>query len=316
MRKLYLLMLSLSLLTFERASAQDPQFTQFYANPLYLNPAFAGSNICPRININYRNEWPGISGTFVTTSASFDRLVYKIKSGIGIMAMSDNAGQGTLKTTSISGVYSYQVRIKKDFAINFGLQATYGEKSIDWTKLNFGDQIDERRGFVRNTKEVQGLSKKSYVDLSAGIVAFSKRFYGGFAAHHLNTPDEGLIGQSKLPMKLTAHAGAIIQVGDKQAETTISPNIIYQKQQDFQQLNLGVYLTKGILVGGLWYRNSDAFIILVGIQKGAFKIGYSYDLTVSKLTSASAGSHELSLGIQLNCKKPKPKYRPELCPSF
>jgi type IX secretion system PorP/SprF family membrane protein len=309
-------MLSLSLLTFERASAQDPQFTQFYANPLYLNPAFAGSNICPRININYRNEWPGISGTFVTTSASFDRLVYKIKSGIGIMAMSDNAGQGTLKTTSISGVYSYQVRIKKDFAINFGLQATYGEKSIDWTKLNFGDQIDERRGFVRNTKEVQGLSKKSYVDLSAGIVAFSKRFYGGFAAHHLNTPDEGLIGQSKLPMKLTAHAGAIIQVGDKQAETTISPNIIYQKQQDFQQLNLGVYLTKGILVGGLWYRNSDAFIILVGIQKGAFKIGYSYDLTVSKLTSASAGSHELSLGIQLNCKKPKPKYRPELCPSF
>jgi len=24
------------------ASAQDPQFTQFYANPIYLNPAFAG----------------------------------------------------------------------------------------------------------------------------------------------------------------------------------------------------------------------------------------------------------------------------------
>jgi type IX secretion system PorP/SprF family membrane protein len=316
MRKLYLLMLSLSLLTFNRARAQDPQFTQFYANPLYLNPAFAGSNICPRININYRNQWPGISGTFITTCASFDRLVYKIKSGIGVMMMNDKAGQGTLRTTNVSGIYSYQVRIRKDFAVNFGLQATYGEKAIDWSKLNFGDQIDERRGFVKETKEVQGFSKKSYVDLSAGFVAFTKRFYAGFAAHHLNTPDEGLIGQSKLPMKLTAHAGAIIQVGDKQAETTVSPNILYQKQQDFQQLNLGVYFTKGILVGGLWYRNSDAFILLIGIQKGAFKIGYSYDLTVSKLTNASAGSHELSLGLQLNCKKPKPKYRPGLCPSF
>ncbi len=46
--------------------AQDPEFTQFYANPLYLNPAFAGTARCPRICLNYRNQWPGITGTFVT----------------------------------------------------------------------------------------------------------------------------------------------------------------------------------------------------------------------------------------------------------
>jgi type IX secretion system PorP/SprF family membrane protein len=232
------------------------------------------------------------------------------------LVTNDRAGEGTLKTTNASGIYSYQVRVRREFAINFGLQATYGEKSIDWNKLTFGDQIDSRRGFVRNTGEVQGVSKKSYVDLSAGAVAFTKKFFIGFAAHHLNQPDEGLIGQSKLPMKLTAHAGAIIPVGSKEAETSVSPNILYQKQQDFQQLNLGVYVTKGSLVGGLWYRNVDAFILLVGLQKGAFKIGYSYDITVSKLTNASAGSHELSLGIQLYCKKPKPRYRPGVCPSF
>lgn len=316
MKKLYILMLSLSLLALKTAKAQDPEFTQFYANPLYLNPAFAGSNICPRICINYRNEWPGISGTYITTSASFDRFVYKIKSGIGVLVTNDRAGQGTLKTTNASGIYSYQLRVRREFAINFGLQATYGEKSIDWSKLNFGDQIDERRGFVRNTNEIQGMSKKSFVDLSAGAIAFTKRFFIGFAAHHLNTPDEGLIGQSKLPMKFTGHAGAVIPIGSKESETTISPNILYQKQQDFQQLNLGVYFTKGALVGGLWYRNSDAFIVLVGFQKGVFKMGYSYDVTVSKLSTASAGSHELSLGIQLYCKKPKPKYRPGVCPSF
>ena len=160
------------------------------------------------------------------------------------------------------------------------------------------------------------MSKKSFVDFSAGAVMFTKRYFVGFAADHLTQPDEGLQGTSRLPVKYTAHAGAIIPVGSKESETSISPNILYQKQQDFQQINLGVYINKGAFVGGLWYRNSDAFIVLIGIQHGMFKVGYSYDVTVSGLTNASAGSHELSLGLQLNCKKPKPKYRPGSCPSF
>lgn len=318
MKKSYsLFLLMIGLLLIKPLKAQDAEFTQFYANPLYLNPAFAGSNICPRICINYRNQWPGIAGTYVTTSASFDRFVYKIKSGIGVLVTNDNAGQGTLKTTNVSGIYSYQWRPTRKISVNVGFKATYAQKTINWSKLTFGDQIDERRGFVYNTNEIPGKSRKSYVDFSAGAVVFSKIFFIGFAADHLTQPDESLLGGvSKLPMKFTGHAGAVIPVGDKKSETSISPNILYQKQQDFQQLNLGVYVTKGAMVGGLWYRNSDAFIVLIGVQKGMFKIGYSYDVTVSKLTNASAGSHELSLGLQFTCKKPKPKYRPGVCPSF
>lgn len=309
-------MLSISLLALNTAKAQDPQFTQFYANPLYLNPALAGSNICPRICINYRNQWPGISGTYVTTSASFDRYIFGIKSGIGVLVMNDAAGQGTLKTTNVSAIYSKQIQINRKLSINGGIRATYAQKSIDWSKLTFGDQINDERGFIYNTNETHGSTTKSYVDFSAGAVAFTKRLFIGFAADHLTQPDEGLIGTSKLPMKFTAHAGGVIPIGGKVADATISPNILYQKQQDFQQLNLGVYFTKGAIVGGLWYRNSDSFIVLIGIQKGMFKAGYSYDVTVSKLTNATAGSHELSLGLQFACKKPKPRYRPGICPSF
>jgi type IX secretion system PorP/SprF family membrane protein len=296
--------------------AQDPEFTQFYANPLYLNPALAGSNICPRVSINYRNQWPGISGTYVTTSASFDKFVYGIRSGIGVLVTNDRAANGTLNTFNASGIYSYQVPINRVLSINFGMQGTYGEKSLDWSKLTFGDQIDDKRGFIYNSNEMQQRTKRSYVDISAGAVAFTKRLFVGFAAHHLTQPDEGLIGYSKLPLKITAHAGATIPVGERNSGTTISPNILFQKQQDFQQLNLGVYFTKDALVGGLWYRNQDSFIVLLGIQKGIFKIGYSYDVTVSKLTNATAGSHEISLGLNFFCKKPKPKYRPGVCPSF
>ncbi|MCX6295148.1 MAG: type IX secretion system membrane protein PorP/SprF [Bacteroidetes bacterium] len=317
MKKIYaIILLSIGLITYKSAKAQDPEFTQFYANPLYLNPALAGSNICPRVCLNYRNQWPAISGTYVTTSASIDRYVFGIKSGIGFLVTNDNAGQGTLKTTNISAIYSKQIQINRNFSINAGLQATYGQKSIDWSKLTFGDMVDERRGFVYNTEETQHLSKRSFVDFSAGAVAFSKYVFIGFAAHHLTQPDEGLLGTSKLPVKFTGHAGATIPIGPKSNETSISPNILYQQQQDFQQLNLGVYVTKGALVGGFWYRNNDAIIVLIGVQHGVFKVGYSYDVTVSKLTNASAGSHEISIGMNFFCKKPKPKYRPSTCPSF
>lgn len=317
MKKSYLfIVLSLSMITYKTSRAQDPIFTQFYSNPLYLNPALAGSNICPRVSINYRNEWPGISGTYVTTSASFDRYLFGIKSGIGLLVTNDNAGRGTLKTSNVSAIYSKQVQINRNFSINAGLQATYGQKSIDWNKLTFGDMIDDRRGFVYNTEETHDRNQRSYVDFSAGVVAFSKYLFIGGAAHHLTQPNEGLLNDSKLPVKITAHAGGMIPVGAKSAETSVSPNIIYQQQQDFRQLNLGVYVTKGALVGGLWYRNNDAFIVLIGFTHGVFKAGYSYDVTVSKLTNASAGSHEISIGMNFTCKKPRPKYRPSTCPSF
>jgi len=314
MTKIYpIVMLSLSMIVYKNVKAQDPEFTQFYANPLYLNPALAGNNICPRVSINYRNQWPGISGTYVTTSASFDRFVYGIKSGIGVIVTNDRAGEGTINTTNVSGIYSYQLRIRRDLTMNFGLQATYGQKTLDWSKLTFGDMIEDKNGFIYNTNEVPNRAKKSFVDFSGGMMIFTKRFYGGFAAHHINQPDEGLLGPSKLPVKLTGHAGAMFKIGE---DASISPNILFQQQQDFQQMNLGVYIAKGALVGGLWYRNMDSFILLIGVQHGVFKLGYSYDVTVSKLTNVTAGSHELSLGLQFSCKKPKPRYRPISCPSF
>lgn len=296
--------------------AQDPEFTQFYANPLYLNPAFAGTARCPRVCFNYRNQWPGISGTFVTYSASYDQHIDDIGGGIGLIMTNDRAGQATINTTNISGIYSYQLNVSREFSIKMGLQATFMQKSVDWTKLNFGDMIDPRRGFIYNTNEVPGVTNKTNVDFSAGVLGYSRKYFFGFAVHHITEPDEGFLGTSKLPMKYTGHAGAVIPLGGKYSESSISPNILFQKQQDFQQLNLGIYITKGPIVGGVWYRNADSFILLVGFQQDLFKFGYSYDVTISKLTNATAGSHELSFQMQFQCKPKKKKFRTISCPSF
>jgi type IX secretion system PorP/SprF family membrane protein len=305
-----------SVFSSENLFAQDPEFTQFYANPLYLNPAFAGTARCPRICMNYRNQWPGISGTFVTYSASYDQHIDGISGGIGLLFWNDRAGQATLNTTNISGMYSYQLNITREFSMKVGLQATYAQKSVDWSKLNFGDMIDPRRGFIYNTNEVPGVTSKTNIDFSAGLLGYSKRYFFGAAVHHITEPDEGFLGPSKLPMKITGHAGAVIPLDGRHGNTSISPNVLYQKQQDFNQLNLGMYFNKGPIVAGLWYRNADSFIILLGFQQDLFKFGYSYDVTVSKLTNATAGSHELSFQMQFECKPKKKKFRTVSCPSF
>jgi type IX secretion system PorP/SprF family membrane protein len=297
------------------AYAQDLQFTQFYANPLYLNPAFAGSNYCPRICVNYRNQWPNLSGTYVSYSASYDRYVEALSGGLGILVTSDNQARGTLKTTTASLMYSYSMSVTRSFSIKAALQATYFQKSIDRSKLNFGDMIDARRGFVWNTNEVVPAQSKQNADFSAGVLGYSRHYFFGVAAGHITQPDEGLIGPSRLPLKLTVHGGAIIEL-EKGSESSISPNILFQQQQNFTQLNLGIYFVKEHFVAGLWYRNSDAFIVLLGIQYAHLKLGYSYDVTVSKLSSNTAGSHEISLQLQFECKKRRPRYRLLDCPSF
>jgi type IX secretion system PorP/SprF family membrane protein len=318
-KRFTLILLMLAGLGVSEAIAQDPNFTQFYANPLYLNPAFAGTARCPRICLNYRNQWPAISGTFVTMSTSYDQHVRALSGGIGVLVTNDRAGEGTLNTLNASFIYAYQLNISRGFALKFGAQATYVQKTLDWSKLTFGDMIDPRYGFVYNTLEQQPNLKKNFVDFSAGILGYGERFYFGAAVHHLTQPQQSFFeSNSRLPMKITGHAGAVIPLTRSRFQTpsTISPNILYQRQQAFQQLNIGVYFTRGPLVGGLWYRNRDSFIVLLGFQQNIFRFGYSYDVTVSKLTNATAGSHEFSLSLVFPCKKPARRFRTIDCPSF
>lgn len=312
--------------------AQDPEFTQFYANPLYLNPAFAGSSRCPRMVMNYRNQWPGIVRTYITYSASYDQHVDALAGGLGILVTQDAAGDGTINTTNASIIYSYYLPVTSTFSIKAGIQATYAQKSLDWDKLTFGDMITDNLGFSQVSQEVNRAQTRTNVDFSAGILGYTSNFFIGGAVHHLLEPDESLLqgDDSPLPMKFTAHTGAIIPIGNQSTkfkrrrrrnpntlpESSISPNILYRRQKDFQQLNLGLYVTKGPIVGGLWYRNEDAFIVLVGIQSTNFRFGYSYDVTVSKLSNATAGSHELSLTFQFNCRPKRKKFTPVSCPSF
>ncbi len=295
---------------------QDPNFSQFYANRLYLNPAFAGTAQCPRLTLNYRNQWPGIDNSFITYTASFDKQVDALNGGLGVQVLSDRAGEGVLQTTAAHFMYSYQLPVTRKFSIRTGFQASYVQKNIDISNLRFGDMIDARRGFVYQSQEQIQTDKVTYPDFSVGLLGFSETSYFGFSVHHLTQPDEGFIGSSELPMKITGHFGAVLPVGLRHEDMTWSPNLIYQSQGGASEVSVGLYVSKGPIVLGVWNRLNDSFIGMLGIQQDNFKIGYSYDMTTTLLSDKTSGSHEISFSYIFPCRPKKVKFQTISCPSF
>ena len=321
-KMVYALMIMIFLTSSTHVFSQDAEFTQFYANPLYLNPAFAGTHMAPRSTLNYRNQWPGIPGTFVTSSFSYDQQVSALHGGIGLMFVTDKMAS-SLQSSRISAMYAYQLKLTRKFSIRAGFEGAFWQKKLDWSVLTFGDMIDPIRGFVFQTGDSPAGNSVQGMDLSAGILGFSEKFYAGFAAHHLTQPDESLVSNNESPLytKYTAHMGFHIPVNKNGSllnddNITVSPNLLFRKQGDNQQINMGLYVQKGPYVGGIWYRYNDAAILLAGIEMGLVKIGYSYDLTVSSLSMATSGSHEISLQINFMAKEKKKTSGSISCPSF
>lgn len=319
------------LFTVTASFAQDVSFSQYYGNPLYLNPALAGSKICPRLTLNYRNQWPSIPATFVDYSVSYDQFIDAVSGGIGLVVINENQAAGTLNSTTVGAMYAFRVNLTKNLTMSAALQGSYIQTKLDWDKFVFGDQLvgGDLLGQLPPTAETPpDRLNLGMIDFSSGILfGYRERLYGGFAAHHMNQPDNSFYsnGDSKLAMKYTLHAGALIDVrqglqnGDVE-DLSISPNVMYQQQGEFHQLNVGVYLNFYPFVVGGWFRhnfeNPDAVIALIGFMQPKFKLGYSYDYTVSQLTNNTGGAHEISFTWQFDCGQKTFKQKAIKCPRF
>jgi len=320
------------------AEAQDPQFSQYYAAPLYLNPAFTGTTQDHRFIANYRNQWPNAARGFVTYAFSYDFDLYQYNSGIGFMATVDQAGTAGMKSSQLNFLYSYKWKISSKWVVSAGLNFGYAFRSVDMNKLVFGDQLqfDADGTTPSDDPALYNLNTTSYFDFNAGALVYNKNVWFGFSASHLNTPNRSLLNEESLiPMKTSFHGGVRIPlyVGPfkKDHISVLSPSFVYKRQGQFDQLDLGLHFLYDPVMIGLWYRgipiqqnakdniSQDAIVLVLGFQFERLEIGYSYDFTVSELGPASGGSHEIAikykLGIQMQAKsKKKEKFIP--CPTF
>ena len=296
---------------------QDPGYSQFFANPIYINPAFAGTTELPRLVVNYRNQWPQKGNSYSTYSLSYDWLAGTTKSGFGFQIYYDREPNNVINTSSATFSYSHHLQLGPETFTTLGLQGGIIYKQFDLNKLVFPSNIDQISGVISGTIPMDiSEDKKVYPDFSVGAVGQHRRFFWGTSVNHLTQPDESVFEgdhKGKVPMKVTVHAGARtreLHHGLLSREFTLSPNILYQQQGSFKQLNLGIYMIEKSLLFGGWFRNNldfrpNAIIFLLGLAREKFQFGYSFDYTLSELDNYNHGSHEISLTFFMGSKSDK-----------
>jgi type IX secretion system PorP/SprF family membrane protein len=308
------------LLSSGRLLAQDHVYTQFFNAPIYLNPALTGQFEGDlRMNLIYRNQWTSIPGNLSYTTASIDYNVPRFGGGVGLMFTRSSEGTAFLTNNSIAGTYAYSIG-SDGFVLSFGLQAGIVNRTIDYSKLVFDDQIDSRLGFIPGSISAAStipFNNKFYFDSGAGINLVVGDFNIGGALYHLNTPNESFTGDpSRLPMRGVGHVSYLwdLQAGqnlDEQEKQYIIPSVVFNKQSTAQSISLGLEYKRRGISAGAWYHSGgqdgpsaigislifDLFINRDGGEKMRF--GVSHDVPISGLNySNTSGTSEGSLGYQ------------------
>jgi len=326
-RIIYFLVMSFIIIS--DSFGQDPTFSQFYANALYLSPSFAGATSEYRFALNYRNQWPAVPGVFHTYSISFDKALTNFNSGIGVLATYDVAGSGNLSTTNIGLIYSYDFNVNKEWHIRPGINFKFYYLGLDINKLIFNSQITGSGTSPSVTPPP--FDNVADVDFATSALVYNERTWAGFTLDHLLKPKTSFYGNdATVPVKFNFYGGAQIlkktRLRQKMQEV-LSVALNFQKQGKFYQSDLGLYYYKDPLIFGIWYRGipfatsqvGDAIIGLIGIKTSQLHIGYSYDFTISSLIGSTGGAHEISLVYEFNnlsLGQMKKRIRSIPCPEF
>ncbi|BAV10288.1 type IX secretion system membrane protein, PorP/SprF family [Filimonas lacunae] len=339
MRKYILLFIAIWGIT-ENATSQDPHFSQFFASPLTLNPAFTGKfdgNI--RIAGNYRNQWPTINRAYQTATASVDFPILRssIPStdtwGLGFMGFTDKSANGAVKFNYFTMSTAYHKGLDEEgyHQIGLGFQTTYSNMMINTGELKFEDQLTSS-GFTGATSEAFGGStlKNNYFDVNAGVLYTGSttdrnNFYAGFSIYHINRPKQSFNpGPNELIYllnpRVTFHAGGYTPIGER---TTLHLSLLTSSQAKATETVAGgaIQFMTGdpdynpvSVYTGAWMRLNDAIIPYLGLEFSSMRLGVSYDVNTSQLKTASSsrGGIEISL-IYIN-KPAESKGLP--CPKF
>jgi len=293
------------------AWAQDAHFSQFYANPLYTNPATAGVTYADgggRVGINYRNQW---KGKFTYTAVSWDQEFIKLKGGIGVIISNDQSNFSPFSATSVSAIYSFKHKINKKLNLYYGLQTELRQQVFDWSQIRFQDQIDPAIGFINPTNEPWIPEAKSALNFSLGVLAKHEDFFAGMALHNLTQPIVSFRNlENKWVRRYSVHGGYNYEFKNNK-DWQLSPQVLLMKQDKSKQMEAGVLAGYKFIYAGAFYRHTYGrsggqptdIIGVVGFKTKRWRFAYSYDKVISDLGDFLVHSHELSLSFAYCNKK-------------
>ncbi len=301
------LMVLLTVLVFSNSYSQNPQFSQFYSAPLNLGPSMAGSANEGRLVMNYRDQWPRLSGRFVTYAVSYDQYIDDFNSGIGISVLHDNAGGSKLTSTMAGISYSYRIKAGRDLFFQPGLKTYYYQRRINFEKLTFADQFYGET-VLPTSIQTPPEQNRGQVNFSSSLLVFTGNVWAGATVGHLMQLNQALADDpAYIPLSLTGFGGVTFRLAGTQRnrdDQSVSLAWQFRRQSQINQLDLGAYYFRMPFRIGVWYRgmpdtgtpwNRDAVAISGGILLDQLLIGYSYDMTISSMLQTTGGAHEIAV---------------------
>lgn len=308
------LALGLLLGTVFGARAQDVFFSQPFATRLHTNPAFTGLVDDYSVALSFRNQLPTLAGSFVSTQAAADvRLNTPGQHhALGLLLNQDRSGAVGYTRLEIGALYAYHTRLTPRLALSGGLRASYGRQRVGYNNFLFGDQILEDGSVAGPSAEALAFQPINYLSLGTGAVLYSEQGWLSLAGQHVNQPNLGFQKQSQLPILLSLSGGYkffVIKPSSELAarEVSFTPVAAYSRQGGSQRVETGLYFAASPVTLGAVYRNiylpggveaQQVIALVAGVQAGALRVGYSYDVGLSRLSADLGGAHEVTLALR------------------
>lgn len=307
------------------ARTQNLQQAQFFANPLWSNPAFAANMEfdCKDLKSNLRGsmanrrQW---GSAFQSDAIGLELFHKKSRMGYALLLQNQRAGDSRLSIFSVGIALSHRISIADKWQLGLGLRADLVRRVFQFQDLRFTDQFNDQ-GFTGQTTadNLAGpADARLYPDFSAGLLVFNSVYWAGASVSHISRPViSELDNKSLLPMKFTLQAGMKIafrtdpNFGLFKRDVSLHPVWQLQLQQLFSQMDAGFYYNHEPFMAGILYRgfaiiktdadnriSQDAAVFLVGIKRDGFRLGYSVEVNLKRKTIGGFPTQELSLSYQ------------------
>jgi type IX secretion system PorP/SprF family membrane protein len=306
MKKTIFIMILSALFAINVQAQQEASFSNYFFNPLNINPAYAGSRGDLSSSIIHRSQWVGVAGAPTSESFNVHGLIKRYKLGIGGQVFTDKSGP--VRNTNFQLSAAYHLKLKEKTTLSFGLQGSVSSLSVAWSEINTENTNDQAYANVTSSSLVP--------DINFGMYLYHEKYFAGVSATHLLQSDFDLnnsgISDSKFSRHYYLTAGTIIKLND---DIDIRPSIMakYVKAAPINvsligslifykkfTVGIGLQSAKRIAIKGL----DNTFMALAEYKiNKQFRIGYNYDAYFNSIGKQNFGSHEIMIGWDLNRKK-------------
>ena len=276
---------------------QDPLFTHYMFSLSTVNPASVGHvDNASVMNID-RFQWVGLDGAPRTYTLNLDIPIKTISCGAGLTYVLDKIGPE--KTNNIYVDYAYHLDVNENLKLGLGLKAGFRVFSASLYD-DFGISNPDDPQFSSN------INGKITPNFGVGAFLYNNTFYVGLSApkvlnhKYVNSTTSG--GEKRHYFLVSGYVYPINR------NILFKPSVYLRCVEGAPvsfDVNANILVNK-IVWFGLMYRKGDAVGFLTQVRlNDKINIGYTYDLTFSKIRTAAKGTHELMLSFEFQTEPPE-----------